>query len=253
MAWRSVSTSCSSKTGLLAGGSCCVVIAEHDSLWGETGRQFAGQKTESCGRPDVHGYRPAMRCCSWHFRRATSPGPPNSGGSFSESLIERRAPWSARAAPKRHTRSQGLQTHSRHWQPALWLGLVASPVALLAVHVVVFWFLVCYAATQLATQLPQRRIQVVCSNGVARKRSAESNGTPAMDPGHTNIDIDLMYTFACCCEMVQTGYGIFFLVSNPQASAPITSGTHTDGGAVIRKPGSAWLEGTPAISIIFMF
>jgi len=30
--------------------------------------------------------------------------------------------------------------------------------------------LVCYAATQLATQLPQRRIQVVRSNKVARKR-----------------------------------------------------------------------------------
>jgi len=28
---------------------------------------------------------------------------------------------------------------------------------------------------------------------------------------------------------------------------------HTDGGAVIRKPGSAWLEGTPAVSIFFMF
>jgi len=26
------------------------------------------------------------------------------------------------------------------------------------------WFLVCYAATQLATQLQQRCIQVVCSN-----------------------------------------------------------------------------------------
>jgi len=37
------------------------------------------------------------------------------------------------------------------------------------------------------------------------------------------------------------------------ASTPITSGTHTDGGAVIRKPGSAWLEGTPAISIILIF
>jgi len=46
-----------------------------------------------------------------------------------------------------------------------------------------FWFLVCYAATQLATQLPQRRIQVVRSNKVAagRKRLTESNGTPAMD------------------------------------------------------------------------
>ena len=43
------------------------------------------------------------------------------------------------------------------------------------------WFLVCYAATQLAAQLPQRRIQVVRSNKVARKRLTESNGTPAMD------------------------------------------------------------------------
>ena len=46
-----------------------------------------------------------------------------------------------------------------------------------------FWFLVCYAATQLATQLQQRRIQVVRSNKVARKRLTESNGTPAMDFG----------------------------------------------------------------------
>ena len=37
------------------------------------------------------------------------------------------------------------------------------------------------------------------------------------------------------------------------ASAPIKSGTHTDGGAVIRKTGSAWLEGTPAISVMFVF
>ena len=44
-----------------------------------------------------------------------------------------------------------------------------------------FWFLVCYAAMHLATQLPQRRIQVVRSNKVARKRLTESNGTPAMD------------------------------------------------------------------------
>jgi len=33
------------------------------------------------------------------------------------------------------------------------------------------------------------------------------------------------------------------------ASAPITAGTHTDGGAVIRKPGSTWLEGTPAMDL----
>jgi len=47
--------------------------------------------------------------------------------------------------------------------------------------VYVFWFLVCNAATQLATQLPQRRIQVVRSNKVARKRLTESNGTPMLD------------------------------------------------------------------------
>ena len=50
-----------------------------------------------------------------------------------------------------------------------------------------FLFLVCYAATQLATQLPQRRIQVVRSNKVAPKRLTELNGTPAMDLGHLNV------------------------------------------------------------------
>jgi len=44
-----------------------------------------------------------------------------------------------------------------------------------------FWFLVFYATTQLATPLQQRRIQVVRSNKVARKRLTESNSTPAMD------------------------------------------------------------------------
>jgi len=50
-----------------------------------------------------------------------------------------------------------------------------------------FWFLVCSAATQLATQLHQRCIQVVCINKKAWKRLTESNGTPAMDLGHMNI------------------------------------------------------------------
>jgi len=50
-----------------------------------------------------------------------------------------------------------------------------------------FWFLVCYAATQLANQLQQTRIQLVRSNKVARKRLTESNGTPAMDLGHMNV------------------------------------------------------------------
>ena len=36
---------------------------------------------------------------------------------------------------------------------------------------------------------------------------------------------------------------------NPQASAPITSEMHTDGGAEMGKPGSAWLEGTPAMDL----
>jgi len=50
-----------------------------------------------------------------------------------------------------------------------------------------FWFLVCYAATQLATPVQQRRIQVMRSNKVARKRLIESNGTPALDLGHMDV------------------------------------------------------------------
>jgi len=46
-----------------------------------------------------------------------------------------------------------------------------------------FWFLVCYAATQLATPLQQWHIQVVRSNKVARKRLTKSHGNPAMDFG----------------------------------------------------------------------
>ena len=51
-----------------------------------------------------------------------------------------------------------------------------------------FLFLVCNAATQLATQLPRRCMQVVRSNKVARKRLTISNGTPAMDLGPMNIN-----------------------------------------------------------------
>jgi len=50
-----------------------------------------------------------------------------------------------------------------------------------------FWFLVCYANTQVATQLHQRRVQVVRSNKVAQKRLTESNGTPAVDFGSEEI------------------------------------------------------------------
>jgi len=68
-----------------------------------------------------------------------------------------------------------------------------------------FWFLVCYAATQLATQLRQRCIQVVRSNKEARKRLTESNGTPAMDLGHLNV-VWKQYFFNvlfydCCLEV----------------------------------------------------
>jgi len=45
----------------------------------------------------------------------------------------------------------------------------------------------------------------------------------------------------------------FFWFEIHTASTPITAGTHTDGGAVRRKPGSAWLEGTRAISVSFVF
>jgi len=41
-----------------------------------------------------------------------------------------------------------------------------------------FWFLVCKAATQLATQVQQRRIQVVRSNNVARKRLTNQTALP---------------------------------------------------------------------------
>ena len=50
---------------------------------------------------------------------------------------------------------------------------------------VVYWFSVCYAAKQLATQLQQRCTQVVYKE--ARKRLTESNGTPAMDFRHRNV------------------------------------------------------------------
>jgi len=46
-----------------------------------------------------------------------------------------------------------------------------------------FWFLVCYAATQLATPLHQKRIQVVRSNKVARKRLIELTSTPGLKMG----------------------------------------------------------------------
>ena len=63
------------------------------------------------------------------------------------------------------------------------------------------WFLVfgllCRrTAWQLATQLQQRCIQVVCSNKEARKRLTESNGTPAMDPGHIYVVLKKIFAYA---------------------------------------------------------
>jgi len=61
-------------------------------------------------------------------------------------------------------------------------GLLKAPcVEFFFLHSRFFGILVCYAATQVATQLHQRRILVVCSNKVGQKRLTESNGTPAME------------------------------------------------------------------------
>jgi len=45
----------------------------------------------------------------------------------------------------------------------------------------------------------------------------------------------------------------FFGFSIHTACAPIAAGSHADGGAVIRKPGSAWLEGTAAIHVTCLY
>ena len=77
----------------------------------------------------------------------------------------------------------------------------------------IHWFLVCYAATQLAAPLHQRRIQVVRSNKVARKRLTESNGTPAMDLGHSvhiNVVLKEYYFYVCL------GFYVFVLWSRPE-------------------------------------
>jgi len=63
----------------------------------------------------------------------------------------------------------------------------ASHSAIWAAILFGFCFLGCHAATQVATQLQQTCIQVVCSHKEARKRLTESNGTPAMDPAHIYV------------------------------------------------------------------
>jgi len=50
-----------------------------------------------------------------------------------------------------------------------------------------FWFLVCNATTQLALQLQQERIQVVCSNKAVRRIPTELKDAPATDLGFEDM------------------------------------------------------------------
>ena len=59
------------------------------------------------------------------------------------------------------------------------------------------FFLFCFAATRLALQVQQERLQVECSNKEARKRLTESNGTPAMDIRHMNVVLKV-----CVCMLI---------------------------------------------------
>ena len=67
------------------------------------------------------------------------------------------------------------------------------------------WFLVCYAATQLVTQLQQRCIQVVHSNKEGRERPTQSYNTPAMDLVPMNVVLKEYYFYVlfrdCCVEV----------------------------------------------------
>ena len=65
-----------------------------------------------------------------------------------------------------------------------------------------FWFLVCYAATLLALQLQQKRVHVVRSNRVARKRPAR---------GHSRNG---PWTHECWFEFVYVYVGIGFRYCN---------------------------------------
>jgi len=82
----------------------------------------------------------------------------------------------------------------------------------------------------------------------------------------TDLDLDLLYILisGTYSKFAQKNNFLALSVCSPQtcsffavwihtASTLITSGTHTDGGAVTRKPGSAWLEGIPEISMVFLF
>jgi len=53
--------------------------------------------------------------------------------------------------------------------------------------------------------------------------------------------------YLICLAATQLALFFFFWLWIHTASAPITAGMHTDGSSLIRKPRSAWLEGTPAM------
>jgi len=68
-----------------------------------------------------------------------------------------------------------------------------------------FCFLVYYAATQVAIQLQQERIQVGRSNREVRKHPTESNGTPAMDLVFVFLVfcfVLFVFVFVCVCLYV---------------------------------------------------
>ena len=103
-----------------------------------------------------------------------------------------------------HTRAEA-QHHDVHTEDNSTNKELVNPWYRYSWNAQVFWFLVCYAATQLANQLQQTRIQVMRSNNVARKRLTESNGTPTMDLGHMDAVLKVYYFYVlfydCCFEV----------------------------------------------------
>jgi len=78
-------------------------------------------------------------------------------------------------------------------------------------------------------------------------------GLPRQDHVYRTVDESFRFhmnkfdEMRCKLDSTENLCFFFFWFRIHTASAPITAGTHTDGGAVIRKPGSAWLEGAPAM------
>jgi len=142
-------------------------------------------RVESCPR---HNQRmaasPAIRTAAisiLHHRR--SPETPKNG------VHDRISAATGVSLVRRRQATDTVPPMHRDWRWACAVGGTTLQSAANLVHCLVFgiWFLVCYAATQLAIQLHQERIQVVRSNRVVLKRPAESNGTPAMDLGFEDI------------------------------------------------------------------